>query len=105
MKYVVTALISARAPFLPAHHLVLVPRGTPSPPSVQAGPALSSGTRCRHSASAGEAEKKVVAQKRFYQAEAEHRISTLYYVTSPGFRTKTPSDTEWSQNVCSAEIM
>lgn len=58
MKYVVIALISALAPFLLAHPLVLVPQGTPSPLSVQADPALSSGTRCRHSASAGEVKKK-----------------------------------------------
>lgn len=66
MKYVVTALISVLAPFLLAHPLVLAPRGTPSPPSVQAGPALSSGTRCRHSASAGEAKKKKKEKKKWW---------------------------------------
>lgn len=33
-------------------------------------------------------EAKVVAQKRFHQAELEHCIFALYYVTSPGWRTR-----------------
>lgn len=46
------------APFLPPCLLLLALQGTPSLPSVQEAPGLSSGTHCRHSASAGEAGSK-----------------------------------------------
>lgn len=80
--------VPSAAPFLPPSLRLLARPASPSPPSVPEARGPWSGTRCRHSVSTGEREEaKAVAQLRFHQDEVERRVSALYYVTSPGWRT------------------
>lgn len=76
------------APSLPPSLPLLALHGTPSLPSVQEAPGLSSGTRCRRSARAGEAGSKSGGTEKISSSWTGALHFALYYVTSPGWRTR-----------------